>query len=339
MRPSLIGIIAPSFRIPKIEFELGLDEIRNQGFGLRVHPQCLKGYRFFAGTDAERALAFFDYASDPEIPILWCARGGYGAARTLPILDKLCARHGRPPKGKLLVGYSDATVLLEYVRTHWGWQALHAPMPGLRKFCLLEHSEWDALRNWLLGRIPAKPWNGARLKFFGRAPSRPITGEIVGGNLSVWCSVVGTPWIGSVRGKILFLEDVDEGLYRLDRMVQQLVTSGALDGAKALLLGNFQNCKDSVSQVLGRLPATRRAIREAVQKPRPRDLAPLRPKLDATKLIPTIFGEAGKQLGIPVAYGLPVGHGPDHFSLPLGAKYRLFPSGRLELLEWDWITG
>ena len=125
-----IGVVAPSSKIPQAEFRLGLNQIREAGMLPVVHPQCKKSDRFFAGTDEERALAFFDYAVDPRFPVVWCARGGYGAARILPYLENLTAERGVPER-KLLLGYSDATALMEYTRNRWGWATLHSPMPAM----------------------------------------------------------------------------------------------------------------------------------------------------------------------------------------------------------------
>ena len=116
----MIGVFAPSNKLPAVEFGIGLEHLRRAGLEVQVHPQCENADFLFAGTDRERAYAFHDFARDPKISVLWCARGGYGAVRLLPLLDQLTAKK-KPPKGKLLVGYSDATILLEYVRARWGW--------------------------------------------------------------------------------------------------------------------------------------------------------------------------------------------------------------------------
>src|SRR5689334_20702614 len=131
-----VGIIAPSAKIPKIELKIGVQKILNEGFQVKVHPHCHKSHLFFAGTDAERAQAIFDYAQDPDISALWCARGGYGAVRLLPLLEEMTRNRGVPPK-KLLVGFSDITALMIFVQERWGWSILHAPGPAIRKFSIL----------------------------------------------------------------------------------------------------------------------------------------------------------------------------------------------------------
>jgi muramoyltetrapeptide carboxypeptidase len=316
---------------------MGLQALRDEGFKPWVHPQVRKHHQFFAGTDKERADGFFDFACDPRFTIVWCARGGYGAARILPLLERLTAERGVPAR-KLLVGYSDATALADYVRKRWGWATLHAPMPGIRKFVVQTRPEWDSLISFVrTGRASGIPWEKCRLTFAGKAPEAEIRGSLIGGNLSVWTSLLGTPYAPSTRGKILFLEDVDEPLYRLDRMFQQLVLAGGLKGVKALVLGNFQSCDDSVSRVLASKPATLAERERMLRAPRPEELKPLRPKLETVRALRQIFGAPCQELGIPVAFGLPAGHGPGLAALPLGAEYILSPQGRLSLKNWDWV--
>src|SRR5262249_15111628 len=139
------------------ELKLGVEKIRQEGFSVQVHPQCFKSHLFFAGTDQERSTAFFEYASDSQHSVIWCARGGHGAIRMLPLLEHLSEKNGIPRK-KLLVGYSDVTALMEFVRRRWGWSTLHAPMPSLRKFSILTESDWGAMRHWISGQNTVAPW-------------------------------------------------------------------------------------------------------------------------------------------------------------------------------------
>lgn len=335
----MIGIVAPSNKLPPVEFRLGLKKLKEVGLKAQAHPQCGKHHFLFAGTDSERAGAFYDYARDPRFSVIWCARGGYGAARILPLLDKLTAENGVPGR-KLLVGYSDATALLEYVRNRWGWATLHGPMPAMRRFCLQTRDEWESLQDFLQGerrRGVKAPWEKVKLRFLGKTPQSPMEGKLVGGNLTVWASLLGTPFAATTREKILFFEDVDESVYRLDRMIQQVRLAGGLQGVKAIVLGNFLGCNDNVAKVLRRMPKSDAERDRLLESPAPEDLKPLRKKFKSVRAIHQIFGEMGDSMGIPVAWGLPVGHGPGIASLPLGARYRLNRQGKLELLEWDWL--
>jgi muramoyltetrapeptide carboxypeptidase len=329
-----VGLIAPSSPVPPVEFAFGIDRIREMGWKVFVHPQTKKSHWFFAGRDEERAQAFFDYAHDPRFQILWFSRGGYGAVRLLPLLDELTKKHGVPPR-KLLVGYSDATAFLEYVRVKWGWSVLHGPMPGLRKFCKITSEEWKALTGLIAGEAVKNPFGVSKLKFVGTKPSRAVRGELVGGNLCVLASMVGTKYQPDFRGKIVFFEEVDESLYRIDRMIHQLLMSGALKGARAIVLGNFLNCRDAVSKALVVKPKNAREFARMLESPKDSELGPIRKRLDEKKMISQLFAQIGNELGIPVAQGLPVGHGPGHFPLPMGCEYSLEPSGAFGFKSWE----
>lgn len=332
-----IGIVAPSSKVPSVEFEMGLARVRAVGLEPVVHANVLKGHLFFAGTDEERAQSVWEMALDPSIPALWTARGGYGSARILPLLDRLAKKYRKPVPRKLLAGYSDSTALLEYVRTRWGWSTLHAPMPGLRQFCLLPENEFQPLVSMLRGESPKVSWP---LGFWGAPrPLKAVTAPLVGGNLSVWTSLIGTPYAGQARGKIVFFEDVDENLYRVDRMVQQVMASGSLRGARAIVLGNFSGCRDLVPKVLSKplVPGLgRAAFDQALREPAPSAVVPLRATMEPQIALEAIFSEVARALRIPVAFGLPVGHGPGKAALPLGARYELSVRGKLRLLKWDW---
>ncbi len=333
-----IGIIAPSSKVPQVELQIGVKAIREWGFKVRVHPICKKSHLFYAGTDEERATAFLEYATDPSVDVLWAARGGSGAIRILRHLDDWVAKNGVPAK-KLFVGYSDSTALMEYVRQNWGWSILHGPMPSMRTFSLLSESDKSALSTWIgHGSVDRReaPWK-RRLEFWANRPASPLEGTLLGGNLTVWNGLLGTPYQPKLDSSksdraILFFEDVDESLYRIDRMLQQQVLSGALDRkhVQAIVLGNFLNCRDQVPSVL-------RAGVKNLRAPKPRELQPLRKVLNEKTTLRKIWSDVGARLGIPVAFGLPVGHGPEVSPLPLGARYTLHPDGKFELVEWEWI--
>lgn len=328
-----LGIVAPSSKVGQVELGLGIQTLREKGFAVRVHPQCKKSSLFFAGTDQERAEALYEYAQDPNIQAIWTARGGYGAIRLLPILDQLVRERGIPKVQKLLLGYSDVTVLMEYVRKRWGWATLHAPVPGFRKFSALNSADWKAMGGWIRKQDVNPPWAKCKLQFWNSSLSQPLVAPMVGGNLTIWTSLLGTPYQPEAKGKLVFLEDVDESLYRVDRMLQQLILSGTLSGIRGIVLGNFMNCRDVVSSVLKKVP------REAknILTPRPTDLKPLRAQMKEGVLLKKLFSDFGARLGVPVVHGLPVGHGPEVSPLPLGAEYRLNPDGRIEIVNWDWL--
>lgn len=312
-----IAIVAPSSVVPPVELDMGVARLREAGLDVFVHPQCRARHFTYAGTDAQRADAFFEVASDPQFPVVWCARGGYGATRILPLLKVLESRRGVPPC-KLLVGYSDVTALHAFVNRHWGWATLHAPMPAATYFG--PHApEWPAILAAATGDRPEFPWEGRPLQFLSAPTSVPIEAMLVGGNLTLLAAMCGTPWFPQTRGTILFVEDVGEAWYRIDRMVTQLMQGGAFEGVRAIVLGNFKGCRDDVAMgYCG--PDDRREV-------------PLREPIREEAAIAEIFGSVGERLGIPVATGLPIGHGPDHWPIPLNVRCRLTPDGRLGLIR------
>jgi muramoyltetrapeptide carboxypeptidase len=206
------------------------------------------------------------------------------------------------------------------------WSTLHAPMPAASNFSSLDPAEWKAIVDYVNKKPADAPWERATLKWFNdRPPAANLRAPLVGGNLSLWASLAGTPWApaGHGKDKIIFLEDIDEPFYRIDRMMVQLEQSGALDGAAAVILGDFTACKDENNQCL--------ADRATGEK------KPLRKVFEQPEAFEHIFPPIARRTGVPIGHTLPVGHGPHYAPLPLGATYELSPAGKLKLLEWDWL--
>jgi muramoyltetrapeptide carboxypeptidase len=328
--------VAASSPVPEVEFGIGVDHLRSCGFEVTVHPQVHERHFIYAGTDGSRAQALYDFARNDRFDVIWMARGGYSAQRILPLLEEKTAKHGPPARKKLLVGYSDVTVLHEFVRKRWGWSTLHAPMPAASNFSRLDASQWQAIVDLVHGRRPSNPWEKAPLRAIGRPLEQAIRCEVVGGNMCLWTCLVGTPWNPEARGKLLFLEDLGEPFYRIDRMLTQLIQAGALQDVRCIMLGDFTDCNDEDNKCLAPPPTgvdPRSLLDQGEKAPR----QSLRQVFGQEQALREIFGQTCDQLGIPVLKTLPVGHGPNFAPLPLGATYELTPDGRLELLQWDWL--
>lgn len=311
LAPMRIGVVATSSPLGKIELQGGVDRLRRAGFEVVVHPNVLERHFVNAGTDAQRAAGLLEYAYDDSIDAIWCARGGYGAARVVTEIE--ATTKGRLlPKQKLLVGYSDVTFLHEYVRQQWNWRTLHAPMVSASPGATDE--EWAAADALVRGERPRLAYETPCMRWHGPAPAKDIAAEVIGGNLSLWVSLAGTSWQPRHRGKILFLEDIGEKLYRIDRMVVQLEQAGMLEGLAAIVLGDFTNCDDERPTMLGEDGVSR---------------VPMRQTLTLEEGLIETFGRVAKKFGIPLAMGLPVGHGPSYWPLMLGTQYRLTIDGRL----------
>ncbi len=332
-----IRIVATAFVMSPVELRLGVQRLEEAGFQVEIDSRCLRQAGLFAGNDWERAQALIEAFYDSDCDIVWMARGGYGGARLLPLLEHAARKRGLPERKKLLVGYSDSTAILGFAREKFGALTLHGPMPGLTGFCRIPEDSFRGLVRALRGEEEFQwVWQKTKLENWGAKPEgKSIEGQLVGGNLAVWSSLRGTPAAEKVRGKILFFEEVDEPLYRIDRDFQQVLASGGLQGVRALVLGTFENCRDVVGQGLWREPETEKELERMVWKPRDSDKKPLREAVPVEEGLREIFGEVGQRLGIPVWSGLPVGHGAaGQNPLPLGARYRITSAGHLELLRW-----
>ncbi|MDB5319913.1 MAG: Muramoyltetrapeptide carboxypeptidase [Phycisphaerales bacterium] len=311
-----IALVAASSVVPRLDLETGADRLRAANFDVFCHPQCFDTHFTYAGDDQQRANALWQVANDNRFNIIWLARGGYGAARLLPLLDALTAQHGPPPR-KLLVGYSDVTVLHEYARTRWHWPTLHAPMPAATNFGLYDPAHWRALLDLINGKHPGRAWGDRPLKWLNVPATAEV--ELVGGNLALWSSIAGTPYAPTPgRNRLVFFEDIGEKYYRIDRMLTQIRQAGLLDGVAALILGDFTNCDDDAPQLVRGPDDTK---------------IPLRRQFSKDEAFTEIFAS----LPFPVATGLPVGHGPNFAPLPLGATYRAAANGSFELIHWDWL--
>lgn len=313
-----IGVVACSSPVGLLELELGLKRLREAGFDFVVHSNTTRRHFVNAGSDDERAEALLDYAFDDSIDAIWCARGGYGAARVVNKLVEATKQRGSP-KTKLLVGYSDVTVLHEYVRQTWNWRTLHAPMV-CASWKPPTPEEWKAVDAFVRGEVPGRPYR-LPLKWVRGEPSGEIVGELVGGNLSLWVSLAGTPWQPSPIGRILFFEDIGEPLYRIDRMVVQLEQANMLEGAAAIMLGDFTDCDDESNTMLDPSQPL-----DTIDKSK---RVPMRPRWILEEGLLEIFGRVAKRFDIPLAVGLPVGHGPNFWPLLLGASHHLTSEGLL----------
>lgn len=247
---------------------------------LGAHVRDTHGY--LAGLDTARA-ADLQHALDArEMGAVFAARGGYGAMRLLPSLRLDAVT--RP-----LVGFSDATALHLALQVS-GRRSLHGPV-----VTQLGRSPPDVvagLFSVLEGGVPA-PLHGERTVVGGR-----VEGPLLGGNLSVLTRLIGTPWLPSLAGGVLLLEDVGERPYRLDRMWTHLRLAGLLDGLAGVVFGEFTGCDE---------PGCTSA---------------------------SVLDELAQSLGVPCVAGLPIGHGELNHAVPLGARVRLdADAGRLEFLE------
>jgi muramoyltetrapeptide carboxypeptidase len=284
-----LALVAPSGRVAGPErVDQAAAALDALGFAVRVYPGCRSGYGYLAGTDEERAIDLNAAFADGAIDGIVCIKGGYGAARVLDKLDyPMIARNP-----KALVGYSDVTALHLALLRRCSLATFHAPMPSSDMVPSFEPFSREA---WLTALCSAAPLGRLPVPA-GAEPPRALVagrarGELVGGNLSLVAATMGTPYQIEARGRILFLEDIDEAPYRIDRMLTQLRLAGVLDDCAGVALGDWKRC----------------------------EAAPGKPSLSLDE----VFRDALCDLGKPVLAGLAAGHCSPSLTLPLGTLAEL----------------
>ncbi len=273
-----VAIVATARKISKDEIKPSVDILKNWGLKVVFAPNLFKEHNQFAGSDADRTIGLQWTLDNKDIKAVFIARGGYGTIRIIDniSLSKFCN------KPKWIVGYSDTTILHSHLYAS-GVASVHGTMPfqfsqneeateSLRKILFGEEQEYEAELH-VLNRI-------------GEAK-----GEIVGGNLSLLYALSGSESDLSTKGKILFIEDLDEYLYHIDRMMLQLKRSGKLKNIKALIVGGMTEMKDN--------------------------------KIPFGKTVEEIIFDAVKEYGYPVCFNFPAGHIHRNLAFYIGKKAHL----------------
>ena len=233
LRPGdTIGIAAPASPFDQQAFERGVAVLESMGYRLKIPDDLFSRQGYLAGSDSERASQLRKLFEDESVRAIFCARGGFGSMKLLPLLDfeAICAHP------KILVGFSDITALLVAIYNRCDMVTFHGPLVTTLK----KDSEktCSALIHAVGSNRPLafKPRKAAVLN-----PGR-ASGRLVGGNLTSLCHMAGTPYEPRFEGHLLFLEDRGEAPYRIDRMLSQLRLGGYLDGVAGVILGSFQDC-------------------------------------------------------------------------------------------------
>lgn len=278
-----VAIVAPARKISENEVSCAVGLLEKAGLRVRLAPHLFGSCGQYAGTDAERAADFQWAIGHPEVKAVWCARGGYGGMR---IADRIDFRPLlRDPKW--VCGYSDTTVFHAGLQ-RMGLESLHCTMPvNVTPGTAGSRSVETMLQAWMEGglryRIPAHPMNRA-----GRAE-----GVLCGGNLSLLYALQASPTDLETTGKILFIEDLDEYLYHIDRMMLSLRRSGKLARLAGLVVGNLSDMHDN--------------------------------RIPFGKTAEEIVWEHVAEYGYPVCFGFPAGHADpgDNRALLFGRNVRL----------------
>ena len=299
-----VGLITPGSYIEDEGLQKAVTNLEGLGFQVKLAKNIRAERGFIAGTDTQRLADLHSMFADKQVAGIWCARGGYGSGRLLPMLDYRLIKKNP----KVVVGFSDITALLQGIYKETGLIGFHGPV-GSSDFT--EYTV-DYLTKVLIEpkeqlKVALSKENASLAKtnkVYQTATIRggTATGKLVGGNLSLLAPLAGTKYQPNINGKLLFIEEIGESPYRIDRMLTQLRQSYPLKAAAGIILGVFRGCE---------------------MKEGGRSLS----------LMYTLKDRLG-DLNIPVFYGAAIGHIGDNLTLPIGGKARFnADSGVITLLE------
>jgi muramoyltetrapeptide carboxypeptidase len=296
----LVGVVAPAGPVLAEQLAAVPALYAEHGLRVRLFPACHQQTGYLAGSDAMRLADVHAALRDDEVVALHCLRGGYGAMRLLDGIDEDLVRRQQ----KLLIGYSDITAL-HALWARVGLPSLHAPMPASDLIKPGRQADEAALfallqRGWRAGDVIA-PLLQPDARSVGLHVPGAAEGLLIGGNLSLVGSLLGTRWAwdatGAGRGAILFLEDVSEDLYRVDRWLTQLRLSGMLNAVRGFVIGSFTEAESPM---------------------------PLLKQM----LVP---------LNKPLLAGWPTGHGTPNLPLPMGVRVRLDATAGTLTLQQEFL--
>jgi len=282
-----VGIVAPARKISEAELLPSIKILQGWGLNVKLGKHIYAVDKQFAGSDDKRRHDFQAMLDDAEVKAIFSARGGYGAVRIIDALDfSLFKKYP-----KWIVGYSDVTVFHSHIHAHTGIETLHSTMPiNFEK----DSESLQLLKNALFGEAISYNYDSNSMDREGEGE-----GILVGGNLSLLYALASTPSDINTEGKILFLEDLDEYLYHIDRMMMQLKRGGKLAKLKGLVIGGFSEMKDNT--------------------------------VPFGKTAEEIIMDAVKEYSYPVSFGFPAGHGQKNYPLFLGRTAKISVGKKVEL--------
>jgi muramoyltetrapeptide carboxypeptidase len=271
-----------------------IDVLKDQGFKVKLGKNVAQRYGYFSAKDEERAAEFMSMITDPDVKGIFFIRGGWGCARILPFLDFEVIKLNP----KVIMGFSDISTLLNAITLKTGLITFHGPNGN---------ASWNSRTMEYFHSIMV---HGESHTFHNRVEDSKIRtinggiteGELFGGNLTVVSSMIGTDYLPDWKGKILFLEDLKEEPYRIDRMLTQLKLAGLFEKVKGVVLGAFRDC--------------------------------VAEERDRAFTVDQVFDQHFRSLEIPVYSGAQFGHVVNKFILPVGTKVQIdADKGTIKMLE------
>lgn len=278
-----IGIVCPSGYMALEKVETCIKTLQDWGYQVKVGETLGKPQQnYFSGTDEQRLKDFQKMLNDNSIKAILCARGGYGLSR---IIDKIDFQKFKK-NPKWIIGFSDVTVLHAHIHQHYEVATLHSPMAAAFNDEGYTNEFVDSLKNALAGVASNYECAAHSLNKLGT-----VEGELIGGNLCMIAHLIGSHSSYKTRHKILFLEDVGEYLYNIDRMMIQLQRAELFKHVKGIIIGGFTDVKDTT--------------------------APFGAE------VYNIINSHIKDLKIPICFGFPVSHEKENVALKVGVKHEL----------------
>ncbi len=278
-----IGIVCPAGFMPFENAQVCINTLQEWGFGVKT-GRTLGGNstNYFSGTDEERLRDFQQMLDDKDVKAILCGRGGYGVSR---IIDRISFRKFKKHP-KWIIGYSDITVLHAHIFTNYKIATIHAPMAAAFNDDGHKNEYVQSIRSMIAGKKNEYNCEAHTYNRIGKA-----TGELVGGNLALLAHLLGSKSELKTKNRILFIEDIGEYLYNVDRMLYQMKRAGKLKDLAALIVGGFVDNKDT-TRSFGK---------------------------DVLEIIRDVVAE----YDYPVCYDFPVSHDTKNYALKIGAEYSL----------------
>lgn len=288
-----IGIIAPSRKISREALQPAVELFITWGLKVKSGKNLFADDNQFAGSDEQRRHDLQEMLDDPEVNAIICARGGYGTIRIMEGINTA----GLKAHPKWIIGYSDITVLHSFFTVTLDFPTLHAIMPVNYSIEKGETASWQKLKSLLFGELPGYEVEPHPFNRPGKAQ-----GKVIGGNLSVLYSMTATPYDIDTTGCILFIEDLDEYLYHIDRMMMNLKLSGKLDKLAGLIVGGMSDMRDNT------IPFGKNAVE--------------------------IINDYTRNSNYPVIFNFPAGHMEDNYPLILGKEAEMLVEQGKALLSY-----
>lgn len=284
---SKIRIVSPAGKVKRKLVRPAVKWLESEGYEVVLGKNIFAEHFQFAGTEEQRLHDLQTALDDTDCSAIICSRGGYGTVRVIDQLD--FTKFKKYPKW--LVGYSDVTLLHSAIN-NLGFASIHGTMPP---FFFDERGEANENLMSLMNMLTDN-FGGCKIQGNSKNKIGFASGELLGGNLSIQCSVLGTKYEIETTGKILFIEEIDEYLYNIDRMIRQLKLAGKFDKLKGLVVGDFTEVKDNDSPF--------------------------------GQTVEEIIIEATKEYNFPISFGFPAGHAKKNLALPFGQICKLNVSNK-----------